>query len=131
MIGDVESIDRLREAVPGANDVELIPNIATALGLLGARDAVPKLAEKMEGEENEFIRQSLLYSLGLIGDTEAIEPLSKSLADQKEVPYVRAYAAVGLGLLADQQPVRAIARISTDSNYTITWNFLTELFRIL
>jgi hypothetical protein len=44
---------------------------------------------------------------------------------------VRGYAVVGLGSIADPEVVRAIARVSADSNYTIVSNFLDELFLIL
>lgn len=130
LVGDVDSIERLEKSFADAKDVELVPALATGLALLGARGTAPKLAAMVPQEKNEFVKQSLLYSLGRIGDRAAIEPLGRALGQAGEVAYIRQYAATGLGLLVDPLPVRAVARISQDSNYTIQSNFLTDLFTI-
>lgn len=130
LVGDVDSIERLQKGFVGANDVELIPALATGLGLLGARTTASLLAKMSTGEKNEFVKQSLMFGLGLVGDRAALEPLATVLGNASQVAYVRAAAATALGLLSDPHPVRAIARASQDSNYTIVSNFLTEMFTI-
>lgn len=133
MLGDVESIPHLEKALETAKDVELIPNLATALGLLGSRSSAEKLVPLVERERNEFVKQSLLYSLGLIGDRDAVPALIGEVGGEDEVAYIRGYAVTGLGLLADPHEVRAIARASRDSNYTLETNsnFLRDLFMTL
>ncbi len=131
MVGDVEAIPELKEVFKTANDVELIPNTATALGLLGDRTSEPVLAERVVSEKNEFVRASLLFALGLIGDRAAMAPLTAVLGQTTEPAYVRGYAVTGLGLLGEQRDVRAISRLSCDSNYTIVSDFLHELFTTL
>jgi len=131
LLGDVESIPQLQAAFKGASDVELISNTATALGLLGDRTSAVRLAELAKAEKSEFVRQSLLFAMGLIGDRSAIELLGSVVRQTDEVSYIRGYAVVALGLLSDRQDVRAIARVSTDSNYTIVSDFLNDVFRIL
>jgi HEAT repeat protein len=131
MVGDVEAIPELRKVFEGANDVELIPNTATALGLLGDRESIDLLIKRAQKEKNEHVLQSLWFSLGLLGDKSAIAPLVESVKGSQMPAYVRGYAVVALGFIADPEPVRAIARISADSNYTIIANFLDELFLVL
>ncbi len=131
MIGDLESIPDIEGVFASAGDVELMANAATALGLLGARAAAGRIAARIPQEKNEYVRQSLLYALGLMGDRAAIDPLAAVVHTKEEVAYVRAYAVTSLGLLGDAEEVRAIARASRDSNYTIVSDFLTEVFRTL
>lgn len=131
LIRDVQSVPELQQLMLSGTDVELLPNAATALGLLGARSAVKTMIERTASEKNEFARQSLLYGLGLVGDRAATAHLEGALAQTDAPAYVRGYAAAGLGLLGDEHAVRAIARVSRDSNYTITSDFLSELFRVL
>ncbi|MFH0945657.1 MAG: HEAT repeat domain-containing protein [Planctomycetota bacterium] len=131
MIGDVESIQDIQAAFAGANDVEMIANLATSLGLLGDRTTVEKLSKLAATSKNEFVRQSLLYAMGLIGDRAAISELGKVIGQKDEVAYVRGYAVTALGLLVDREEVRAISQVSSDSNYTIMSDFLSEVFRIL
>lgn len=131
MVGDVESIPELRKLFDGANDVELIPNAATALGLLGDRESVELLIKRAQKEKNEHVLQSLWFSIGLLGDKAAVAPLVAAVDNASTPAYVRGYAVVALGAIADPEPVRAIARLSADSNYTIVANFLDELFVIL
>ncbi len=131
MIGDVEAIEDLRKVFDNATDVELIVNAAIALGLLGDRAGAERLAKRAHREENEFVKQSLIYGLGLVGDRSAIAALSTMIEKDRDVAYVRAYAVTALGLLADSHDVRAIARVSRDSNYTIPSSFLNDLFTIL
>lgn len=131
MIGDVEAIPELRKVFDGANDVELIPNAATALGLLGDRESVDLLVKRAQKEKNEHVLQSLWFSIGLLGDKNAVNALVMAVDHTSTPAYVRGYAVVALGSIGDPEPVRAIARISSDSNYTIVANFLDELFLIL
>lgn len=130
LVRDAESIQYLEPVFAKANDVELIPNAATALGLLGSRASVATLIKRAEGESNEFVKQSLIYSLGLIGDRSAIGALQHEIEDEHQPPFVREYAVIALGQLADPQPMRGIARITVDSNYTIVSDFLRNLFFI-
>lgn len=131
MIGDVEAISHLQKGFDDATDVEFIANNATALGLLGDRTSAAKLAAMARKERNEFVKQSLLYAMGLIGDRTVIEALGGVVRQSDEVAYVRGYAVTALGFLSDPQSVRAIARLSHDSNYTINQTFLNELFSVL
>ncbi|MFG0318781.1 MAG: HEAT repeat domain-containing protein [Planctomycetota bacterium JB042] len=131
LVGDVDSIERMERSLAEANDVELVPSLASGLALLGARTTAGRITALLKKERNEFVKQSLLYALGRIGDRSAIEPLGRFLAEKGgDVAYVREYAAVGLGLLSDPHPVRAVSRLSQDSNYTIQSNFLNPLFTV-
>lgn len=131
MCKDVEAIERLTQVFGSATDVEFVPNAATALGLLGARDAVTTLSTRAVKEKNEFVKQTLIYSLGLIGDRSALPTLTGFATDAGLPAYVRALAVTAIGQIADPQPTRAIARLTSDFNYTIRSDFLQELFRVL
>jgi HEAT repeat protein len=132
LLGDHEVIADLRRQFADSSDVELIPNCATALGLLGDREAAAALVQRAGTEKNEYVLQSVLYSIGLVGDRSAIPSLTRVLGGNDAPPaYIRSYAAAGLGLLGDPAAQRAIARLSRDSNYTISSNFLSDLFNVL
>ncbi len=128
MVRDNDAVKPIQDAFKNGVDIELLPNLANALGLLGARPAVTDLINRALKETNEFVKQSLLYSCGLIGDRNALGPLGDLVAAEKDVSYVRAYAAAALGLLGEERPVRAIAMLTIDSNYTVRQTFLEQLF---
>lgn len=128
MVRDPDSVKPIVSAFAGANDLELIPNLAIALGLLGARPAVTDMIARAKKEPNEYVKQSLLYSSGLVGDASALAPLAALLDSEKEVAYVREYATAALGLLGEERPIRAIAMLTIDSNYTVRQSFLEEIF---
>lgn len=131
MLRDVDSTKHLRDAFMTGNDVEMLPNLATALGLIGSRPAVTEILARAKKEPNEFVKQSMLYSLGLIGDRAALEPLAQLIQDEKDVAYVRTYSSAALGLLGEERPIRTIATLSIDSNYTVRQTFLDLLFQSL
>jgi HEAT repeat protein len=136
MMRDGESAAAIETAFTGGRDVEMLPDLAIALGLIGARPAVDVMLDRLKRETNEYVRQSLLYSIGLIGDRAALDPLCSLVSGgpgagpDKDVAYVRAYAAIAIGLLAEERPIRPFAALGVDSNYPIRQPFLEKLFQI-
>ncbi|TAH39533.1 MAG: HEAT repeat domain-containing protein [Planctomycetota bacterium] len=85
----------------------LLAQATVALGLLGDADVTDTLLALMQPADGSSPPLSVLAAaasaLGYTGDARALGPLTRLLADGSRPPLARAFAAVALGMLADER----------------------------
>ena len=105
--------------------------VATALGLLGDREAVAVLSEALENAQTLGVSAAVAKSLGLIGDESAIAPLMKLAADPEKTALTRAFACVALGRLCEKTNLPWNQPIMADNNFLVAVPAIAEVCDIL
>jgi HEAT repeat protein len=133
MLGEAskESVDGIVAALREGSSEELRLQAATALGLLGRRDAVDMLLKELSDADTQVVQGQIVTALGHIGDDRAIAPLIAIVRDDARPDLTRAMAVVGLGLVGDLEPVPSFSRISASFNYRSCVNAIREFLTIL
>jgi HEAT repeat protein len=98
-----------RAALPALQDESPIVRASAARAILsiGGNESVVALTPLLN-DKDEFVRREAAYALGLSHSRNATGPLSQSLLNDKEAG-VRAAAALGLGEIADEAALVALA----------------------
>ncbi|MFB6112205.1 MAG: HEAT repeat domain-containing protein [Halobacteriaceae archaeon] len=89
----------------------------TALGKMGADDAVAPIADRLAAE-NPRVRSTTARGLGLLGATQAIEPLGERLAGDED-DTVRASAAWALVQIGTKDALETAAAHADDRTYLV------------
>jgi HEAT repeat protein len=105
--------------------------VATALGLLGDREAVGILSETLDGAQTLGVSAAVAKALGLIGDDEALAPLMQIVADAEKSPLTRAFACVALGMVCERSDLPWNQAIVADNNYYVAVPAIAEVCDIL
>ncbi|MEW6073004.1 MAG: HEAT repeat domain-containing protein [Planctomycetota bacterium] len=95
----------------------LLRGAAIALGMLGDPDVVDVLLEKLAASQSISAQASIAQALGRIGDDRTVEPLLALLTDARGTSGSRAFAAVALGLVADEDLLPWTTLYAVDANY--------------
>ncbi len=114
-------------------DLDAAQRAAVALGLCGDPEAVLLLGTVLKQADGSLAALgSAAQALGLIGDRRAVLPLGDILVnkDGAAKDNARAFAAVGLGLLADKDAYTALSRIQQHVNYFATTAAFAEVLTI-
>ncbi len=119
MVGCREAIEPLRRILRLETNVLLRRNAALALGLLDDRTGTETLVAVLRRSGGRLVHGSAALALGRTGDRRAIDPLIELLHAERAPSQSRAFAAVALGLLAEDAPVPRLARFSAANNYLI------------
>ncbi len=100
------------------NKADLARSAAIALGLMGDRNVIAILADVLKKADVDDVRGSAALALGQIGDVTAIAPLSSLIAEKPgATERSRAFAAVALGIIGEDQPLPVLSRVTRDNNY--------------
>jgi len=105
--------------------------VATALGLLGDREAVEVLVESLASAQTLAVSSAVAKALGLIGDVSAIEPLKRVALDESAGAITRAFACVALGIVCERGDLPWNTRIRQDNNYRARVPAMDEVLDIL
>jgi len=106
LLGERQAIDPLQEVVADSRmRPMLLYQAASALGLLGDKEILIRLADMLDDAEGLATYAAISWALGTIGDRRAVDPLVEMLENDELPERVRGFAAVGLGILADEEPL--------------------------
>ncbi len=128
LIGRRESIAHVQTIVSSSRyRPTLLRQSAVSLGLMGDKRLVPDLV-RMMGEANGLATQAATASaLGFIGDSRSIDPLLQMLTSSElYTDTARGFAAVSLGLVADDSELPWNANFASDINYRATTPTLND-----
>lgn len=113
------AVDEIRRVVEESTyRPTLLREAAISLGLLGDRNVVSLLTGELAQARSLASQASIAQALGRIGDASSIAPLIELLRDQEKTASARAFAAVALGIVADQDELPWNTILSVDLNYT-------------
>ena len=110
------AVETLVEYVDEESNPQLQKVTFTALGEIGAREAVAPLAAQLDTETDE-VRPLAARALGMIGDTRAIEPLAAGLDHDHDS--TRAAAAWALRQIGTETALRRAAEATDDDAYIV------------
>ncbi|MBM4049996.1 MAG: HEAT repeat domain-containing protein, partial [Planctomycetes bacterium] len=130
LIGRTADRSVWREIVPILETADISwrrRHCATALGLLGAAEAVPLLMRCLKDRVSE-VRGSAATALGRTGSEEAVPPLLECLKD--EADNVRGSAATALGRIGSTEAVPALLACLKDEANNVRGSAATALGRI-
>lgn len=114
-----QTTDEIRAIASGATyRPTLLREAAIALGLLGDKDVTDLLTGKLVEANSLAAQASIAQALGRIGDAGSIAPLVELLQDEDKTASARAFAAVALGIVADQDELPWNTILAVDLNYT-------------
>ncbi len=132
------ALTRDRSAVPAiektllhARTPELQAAAAVTLGLLGSVDSIPTLVKLLNDSGTINVKGAVATALGRMGDRRAFDALRKIIENPSEQPLARAFAVVGLGILAQRNPWPPFSRIAIDGHYGLTNEAVDELRDLL
>jgi len=133
LLGEVPaaSLAVLRAALADRTSDALRLEAARALGLLGDARAIPALVTELERGGSDTVLARAVVALGAIRDASAVAPLAALARKQGAPDATHALACAGLGLLADLEEIRSLARLGIDANYLAGTDSLTEALSML
>lgn len=112
-------------------DPKMRLQVATALGLMGDRNALKTLLDALKSAETLNVISSLAKAIGLIGDSEAIQPLQELIKDERAPGLARAFGCVALGLVGEKTPLPWNVELIENANYRTVLSPLYEIADIL
>ena len=128
MTGSERAIEALEASLPGIkHEPRTLENTARALSLLQDTNVVSALAQLEELCDCSLSHQGLALALGRTRHPDAAAPLLALLEEQESSQLERAYAAIGLGYLADKDVTPWSFRISGDVHYRADASTLTSV----
>jgi len=100
----VEAAEALRSLVADSKyRPATLRQASMALALLGDKSIGTELAELLKDARSTASQAAIATALGFVGDRRALEPLLDLLEDRLATDSARAFAAVGLGNVADKE----------------------------
>jgi HEAT repeat protein len=113
------------KALAAGTSPELRGHLATAAGLLGAKDAAPILQDLVVSSSDASLLMKSAVALGLLGDPSATKTLLKVFQESSSNYASLAGAALALGFLGDRSAVaeltKALAAKEAKSDYSRTY----------
>lgn len=106
--------------------MDVMRDLTLALAMMGDRDLVPKLIGFTSECDCIWSDSALAQAMGHTGDARAVDPLLGMLTREDAGDRTKAYAALGLGMLADKDTRAWTSRISTNVNYGANPDTLTS-----
>jgi HEAT repeat protein len=111
-------------------DPDLLKQASIGLGLMKDRNAVGLLLDYLEPQKGKRPRLAVLSAvataLGFIGDKSAVTPLIHTMAQERIAHLGRAFAAVALGMVADQHDLPWNSVFSENLNYRAAVSTLVD-----
>ncbi len=127
LMGAADAVEPIQAVVKGSKyRPELLRQAAISLGLLGDKRITADLIQMLESSSSLSAQASVAAALGAIGDARSIDPLIAMLGDETITARARGFAAVALGIVADEEPIPWNARISAGINYRANTTTLTD-----
>ena len=118
MSGSTDAVEPLRALVADSSHRPgVLESSARALALLGDVELEPALESLLDECDCDLTRQGVAVALGRTRDPRAVEPLVGMLEDESAPDRQRAWAAIGLGLLAEKDERQWSSRISIGAHY--------------
>lgn len=109
---------------------DLLKQASIGLGLMKDRNAVDLLLDYLKPQNGKRPRLAVLSSvamaLGFIGDKSSVAPLMAAMANERIAPLGRAFAAVALGMVADQHDLPWNSVFSENLNYRAAVSTLVD-----
>lgn len=127
MIGVPSAIEPIRQVLASAtNQAFVIENASIALALLGDQETGTRLYGVLERSANPKIQSSVASAMGWIRDPRPLRDLCGMLGDSRRNDTARAWTAVAIGRICDQDRWPWVGRMSVGVQYDVALPTLLE-----
>jgi HEAT repeat protein len=127
MIGVSSALDPVRQIIAnGSSQPFAVENAAIALALLGDQETGTRLFNVLDRSANPKVQSSVASAMGWIRDPRPMGDLATMLGDARRNDTARAWTAVALGRICDQDRWPWVGRYSVNVQYEITLPSLLE-----
>lgn len=127
MVGASSAIEPIRQIIAsGASQPFAVENAAIALALLGDQETGTRLFGVLDRSANPKVQSSVASAMGWIRDPRPLGDLASMLADGRRNDTARAWTAVALGRICDQDRWPWVARYSVNVQYEVSLPSLLE-----
>ena len=127
MIGAPGAIDPIRQVLANStNQPFVIEYAAIGLALLGDQETGPRLFAVLDRSANPRVQSSVASAMGWIRDPRPLGDLCTMLADTRRNDTARAWTAVAIGRMCDQDRWPWVGRLSVNVQYEVALPTLLE-----
>lgn len=127
MIGAPGAIDPIRDLLSGStNQPFVVENASIALGLLGDQETGSRLFAVLDRSSNPRVQSSVASAMGWIRDPRPLADLCGMLGDTRRNDTARAWTAVAIGRMCDQDRWPWVGRLSVNVQYDVALPTLLE-----
>lgn len=127
MIRAPAAVEPIRQVLSGSiNQPFVIENASIALALLGDQQSGTRLFSVLDRSANPRIQSSVASAMGWIRDPRPLGDLCTMLADARRNDTARAWTAVAIGRICDQDRWPWVGRLSVDVQYDVALPTLLE-----
>jgi HEAT repeat protein len=127
MIGATGTIGPIRQTLAASTSQSfVVENAAIALGLLGDQETGTRLFAVLDRASNPKVQSSVASAMGWIRDPRPLGDLSQMLIDGRRNDTARAWTAVAIGRICDQDRWPWVGRLSVDVQYDVALPTLLE-----
>jgi HEAT repeat protein len=127
MLGEQEARDPMRAALEASVlQPFALQQIAIGLSLLGDQETGQRLFQLLENSSSPELQASIAATLGWIKDPRSLDDLAKRLSDERVSTISRAWTAVAIGRICDQDDLPWNGRVAVGVNYDVVFPTLIE-----
>ncbi|MSR61861.1 MAG: HEAT repeat domain-containing protein [Planctomycetes bacterium] len=127
MLGTPNAITPIREAMAAStNQSFVVENAAIALALLGDQGNGTRIFSLLDRSSNPKVQASVASAMGWIRDPRPLGDLCAMLADPRRSDAARAWTAVAIGRICDQDRWPWVGRLSVGVQYDVALPTLLE-----
>jgi hypothetical protein len=127
MIGSPVAIGQVRRVLTaGTEHPPVVENAAIGLALLGDQEAGRQLFAILERSSNPKVQASVASATGWIRDPRTLTDLCRMLEDVRRTDAARAWTAVAIGRICDDDRWPWVGRLSVDVQYDVAIPSLLE-----
>ncbi len=127
MIGAPGAIDPIRDLLArSTNQPFVVENASIALALLGDQETGTRLFSVLDRSSNPRVQSSVASAMGWIRDPRPLGDLCTMLGDTRRNDTARAWTAVAIGRMCDQDHWPWVGRLSVNVQYDIALPTLLE-----
>jgi HEAT repeat protein len=127
MIGATSAIEPIRQVLAASTHQSfLVENAAIALALLGDQETGSRMYGVLEGASNPLVQASVASAMGWVRDPRPLGRLSELLGDARRNDSARAWTAVAIGRICDEDRWPWVGRLSVNVLYDLALPTLLE-----
>jgi len=127
MIGAPSAVEKVREVLAGSTYQSfVVENASIALALLGDQETGLRLFSVLDRSSNPKVQSSVASAMGWIRDPRPLGNLCTMLGDTRRNDTARAWTAVALGRICDEDRWPWVGRLSVDVLFDVNLTTLVE-----
>jgi HEAT repeat protein len=127
MIGATSAIEPIRQVLAASTHQSfLVENAAIALALLGDQETGSRLFGVLEDASNPLVQASVASAMGWVRDPRPLGDLCELLGDSRRNDSARAWTAVAIGRICDEDRWPWVGRLSVNVLYDLALPTLLE-----